>query len=284
LCGDFFQLPPVSSRALFAATVKGPDAIKGQSLYRSFDRTVRLTQVMRQQGEDNAAIRFRTALGELRESRLSVTSWELLCTRVQNQLTLAEVESFRSALRLYYTNEEVCECNYYQLAATNSPVKKILSTHTGRNASKASVDEADNLPTELLLCVGAQVMLTTNLWTEQGLVNGSIGTIHNILWDTDLDPSVTMPSMLLVRFSEYTGLDFDPYPSKVIPLFPIVRQFHFKGAACTRTQFPLRLAYAITVHKSQGLTLGSKPRSKRALPWPVIRSCLAGKGLTRFNV
>jgi hypothetical protein len=210
---------------------------------------------MRQQGEDTAAIRFRTALGELRESRLSQSSWELLCTRVQNQLPPAEVEAFQSALRLYYTNEEVRERNYRQLAAANCPVKRLLSTHTGRNASMASTDEADNLPVDLLVCISAQVMLTTNLWTEQGLVNGSIGSIKDIIWDTGLDPSVSLPSILLVHFGEYSGPDFLPYPPKVIPIFPVVRQFDFKGAACTRTQFPLRLAYAITVHKSQGLTL-----------------------------
>ena len=74
LCGDFFQLPPVGGRALFAVTATGPDTIKGQLLYRALDRTVRLTQVMRQQGEDETAIRFRAALEELRESRLSRAS------------------------------------------------------------------------------------------------------------------------------------------------------------------------------------------------------------------
>lgn len=255
LCGDFFQLPPVTGCPLYTSRPTGPVALKGQGLYRAFDRTIRLIQVMRQQGEDETAIRFRTALSELRESKLSESSWELLCTRVQNQLLPDEVDSFQSALRLYYTNEEVRERNYSQLAAANQPVQKILSKHTGRNASKASDEEADNLPTELLVCVGAQVMLTTNLWTENGLVNGSIGTIQDILWDTGLDPSVSMPSLLLIYFPEYSGPDFPIYGSKIIPIFPVIRQFDFKGVACTRMQFPLRLAYAITVHKSQGLTL-----------------------------
>ena len=44
LCGDFFQLPPVGGRALYASVNKtNVEAIKGQQLYRSFDWTIRLT-------------------------------------------------------------------------------------------------------------------------------------------------------------------------------------------------------------------------------------------------
>ena len=64
-----------------------------------------------------------------------------------------------------------------------------------------------------------------------------------------------MPLIMLIKFDEYHGPDFPHYDLGVIPVFPATRQFEYKGVACSRTQFPLRLAYAITVHKSQGLTL-----------------------------
>ncbi|KAM4066719.1 PIF1-like helicase [Hirsutella rhossiliensis] len=86
LVGDFFQLPPVRQKPLHS-TSTGLSSLerRGQVAYRLFDRTVFLTTVQRQAGDDQA--QFRQALQELREARL----------------TQSEVHSFRTALRVYST-------------------------------------------------------------------------------------------------------------------------------------------------------------------------------------
>jgi hypothetical protein len=71
LCGDFFQFPPIGGEPLYSRSHTHIDAIKGHQLYQAFNRTVRLTEVMRQQGEDDISTRFRVALSELRTSKLS---------------------------------------------------------------------------------------------------------------------------------------------------------------------------------------------------------------------
>ena len=98
-------------------------------------------------------------------------------------------------------------------------------------------------------------MLTINLWTEIGLVNGSMGSVIDLEQDIGQDPSSMIPLVLLIKFDKYIGLLFLSCGSGIVPVFLVAQQFDFKGVICSYTQFPLQLVYIITVYKSQGLTL-----------------------------
>ena len=93
-------------------------------------------------------------------------------------------------------------------------------------------------------------MLTSNLWTDAGLVNGGMGTVQAICYQSGGPPS--LPVTVMVRFDEYWG------PTLHDGSVPIVPQRHTwmqGGSACSWLQIPLKLAWAITIHKAQGLTL-----------------------------
>jgi ATP-dependent exoDNAse (exonuclease V) alpha subunit len=96
-------------------------------------------------------------------------------------------------------------------------------------------------------------MLTANLWTENGLVNGSLGTIRDIVWEEGKDPSKDLPLAIMVDFDGYKGPFFED--TGTVPVFLATTRFRHNNHDCERTQFPLVVAYAITIHKSQGMTL-----------------------------
>jgi ATP-dependent exoDNAse (exonuclease V) alpha subunit len=139
-----------------------------------------------------------------------------------------------------------------------NPAIILKATHTGRRAHSVDTKDGGNLAAELTISIGARIMLQENIWTERGLVNGAMGYIHDIIWPPGCtDPRSESPLALLAYFDSYKGpcvtQSLAGHP--VVPIFRSVREYMVENALCTRTQFPLTIAYAITIHKSQGITV-----------------------------
>jgi hypothetical protein len=105
ICGDFFQLPFIEGKPLYARRLSNINKIKGHQLYQAFYKTIRLTEIMWQQGGNPVLIWFWQTLGELRENRLTWEGWEFLCMHVTNQLSSAELTSLDDVLRLNLLHE-----------------------------------------------------------------------------------------------------------------------------------------------------------------------------------
>jgi ATP-dependent exoDNAse (exonuclease V) alpha subunit len=113
-------------------------------------------------------------------------------------------------------------------------------------------DEACGLAQNLLISIRSRVMLRKNLWTDTGLVNGALGYICGVVF---IDRDRRLANYLLIEFDEYSGPPFLPEHPKVVPIPTFKGDFEHKSKNCTRIQFPIVLAWAITIHKCQGMTL-----------------------------
>ena len=92
-------------------------------------------------------------------------------------------------------------------------------------------------------------MLTTNLWTERGLVNGAMGTVKCICYQNGNKPP-SLPTAVTVLFDKYCGPTlFDGS----VPIVPIRKNWSSSTGSCSCLQLPLKLSWAFTI--SQGLAL-----------------------------
>ena len=104
-------------------------------------------------------------------------------------------------------------------------------------------------------------MITKNIDVSDGLTNGAVGTVTDIVLDT----TTAIVKMILVKFdyeiigqeacsvSMYKHINKTSVPTqRKQASFALGKKESCQG---TRTQFPLALAWAVTIHKCQGLTL-----------------------------
>ena len=94
----------------------------------------------------------------------------LLSTCISNNLPQEEKHTFNDAIHLFPTRADVEDHNHQYLEATHVPVLRCKARHNGgKRAERATEDQADGLEAELLLAIGARVMITRNIWTDRGM-------------------------------------------------------------------------------------------------------------------
>ncbi|KAI3934809.1 hypothetical protein MKW98_026217 [Papaver atlanticum] len=179
LVGDMRQIPPIFDTPLYAEGGRELQ-LTGNHSYSKFKQFVRLEQVFRQSGVEE--LEYREALSRLSDGKSTVADWNLFATRSYTTLSVEEIHSFRHALRLFPSKDEAASYNEERLRELGFPVARILLVNNCLTAEGASSDDAKGLQNILLLSKQARVMLRKNYSTQFGLVNGSTGTVKDIIY------------------------------------------------------------------------------------------------------
>jgi ATP-dependent DNA helicase PIF1 len=235
LVGDFFQLPPVNKSDEPTMFAFESDAWK-----EAITTSIELTQIQRQKDEI-----FQKVLKEARVGALSKESCEILS---QCQGRNWKENKIRPTL-LFPRRSEVEMINDSNLRALTGRryTYKARLVYDGKVPDAfnendeqfqkvvAMFDNESAYSKELELILNAQVMLIANTDPDNGLVNGSRGVIVGFC------PSTELPIVeFLNGIKKVVGTHTWP-----------IEDFEF----VSRAQVPLRLAYAVTIHKCQGSTL-----------------------------
>ncbi|MHB8660396.1 MAG: AAA family ATPase [Minisyncoccota bacterium] len=219
LVGDFFQLPPVSrSREVeFAFASK---------VWRDLNPiTCYLTEQYRQDDTD-----FLEILSAVRSGRVGNIHHEGLARRHRDPAELPP-----NAPKLFSHNADVDRINASELAKLPGRVMKFRMSSKGKDSLVEGLKRGCLSPETLELKEGAAVMFTKN--SPQGkFVNGTLGTVAG--FDTSGQPIVETKGGLEITVESME--------------WRLEEQGKVRASV---SQIPLRLAYAMTVHKSQGMSM-----------------------------
>ena len=179
----------------------------------------------------------------------TLEDWNLLSSRNILYFNVSALSAI--PVRLSYTNTVVANNNYSMLISLKQKVYVLKAVHNSSKASKLSAEEFSGLQPLFQLSIGARVMLLNNLWTEMGLCNGAMGEVKSLVYKHGVLPPA-LPIAVLIKFDNYVGPTF--FNTGVVPIVPInLTSSGYEN--CERQQIPLKLSWAVTIHKSQRLTI-----------------------------
>ncbi|KAK3911829.1 ATP-dependent DNA helicase [Frankliniella fusca] len=247
--GDCNQLSPIGDSPWFTSmeNYMSDNGLlsRGLLIVKNIQATHILTLSHRSNNIDFVSFLERVALGEC--TKYDVNE---LKRRNVNLLSAKERKSFKNALTLYGTNDEVTDFNNIKLLETGNPVAIVKAQNNCKIAFKSSDDNADGLSNILYLSIGAKVMLRRNFNVSLGLSNGSIGYITRIIYYSEQQPS-SLPAFVIVQFENA----FSKNGIIEVPFKSVMASWMKGNIRCVRVQLPFVLSWACTVHKSQSLTL-----------------------------
>jgi PIF1-like helicase/Helix-turn-helix domain/HRDC domain/Helicase len=234
LCiGDLHQLPPVAQNHewnILMEHYESPFFFDSHAIKEQMPLLIELDKVYRQKQES-----FVTLLNKVRENSMSKDDFDELHLRYNPAFKPTDEEHY---ITLASHNRQADLINQQQLGKLLSPTytyKAIVENDFPENLYPAEM--------ELILKQGAQVMFLKNDLIMKRYFNGKIGTVkslgkENITVECDgFDINVSMETWENTRYT--LNKDDGKMEQETLGVF---------------TQFPLRLAWAITIHKSQGLT------------------------------
>lgn len=240
MIGDLYQLPPVvtgNERPVFTHHYNSPyffsaRAFQDENFQPEF---IELEKVFRQKEAD-----FLELLNAIRNRSVTEEQLARLNSRCQPDFEPEEDDFY---ITLTSTNEAADRLNQQRLDRLPG------QPHYYRGEIDGEFDRA-SLPTSesLVLKEGAQVMLLNNDVYDRW-VNGTIGRVEEIIRVPE------KPDVIMVRLQDDNLVDVVPHQWEIFHFeFDRKKKKIISRVVGTFTQYPLRLAWAVTIHKSQGKT------------------------------
>lgn len=236
MIGDLHQLPPVVKDTewdMLREHYETPYFFSSHALRQTQPVTIELKHIFRQ-----SDIHFIGLLNKVRDNRIDAEVLDMLNSRYQPDFEPTESEPYITLSSHNASANAINQEKLAELPGRPERFKAVINGDFPEHAYPADVD--------LELKVGAQVMFIKNdLAPEKRFYNGKIGQVVGIGTERIRVRCPQDADEIVVTVSEWSNLKYTLNEATNEVVEEVMGTFH---------QFPLKLAWAITIHKSQGLT------------------------------